>query len=248
MSRELAEVPSGFAPIFWTFPRTRIGQWVAVGFGFGGAVEGAELFDGFGVFVVAFEAGFAEHFAGNAGDELGEGPFDAVADEFLSALCGPEFFFDFGEGDCGFFGVQIFPFSEEPDEFRVAGQRDGEGNEFGNEFGFVGGGVGGFLADFDLGGEGAVGGLEFDVEGVGFFVLGDFDVVAKGVVELFFDVHDGGGLEVRELDVFAEFFESGDLVFAAESALDVVDDFGGEVNIVGMAWENCFEKFEDVAF
>ena len=69
------------------------------------AVEGAELFDGFGFFVVAFEASFAEHFAGNAGDEFGEGAFDAVADEFLAAFGGPEFFFDFGEGNGGFFGV-----------------------------------------------------------------------------------------------------------------------------------------------
>jgi hypothetical protein len=86
------------------------------------------------------------------------------------------------------------------------------------------------------------------VERFALFVLCDFNIVAERVVELFLHVHDGGGFQVGEFNAFAEFFERGGLIFAIQRAFDVVDDFGGEIDVAGVFGENCFQKFKDIAF
>ena len=203
------------------------------------AVEGAELFDRLRFLVVAFEAAFTQHFRGNARDEFGEGAFHAVAQKFLAGFGGPKFFFNFRERDSGFFGVEVFALGEKPHKFRIARQRDRERHEFQRDFLFVGN-FAGALADFDIGSECAIGRLEFDVQGFVFFVLRNLNVIAKRVVELFFHIHDRGGFHVRKFDAFAKFFERGRLIFAVQGAFDVVDDFGGEIDVAGVFGQNCF--------
>lgn len=167
----------------------------------------------------------------------------------MSLLGSPKIFLGFGEGDGGFFGSEIFAAGESPDEFGIALEADGEGDELGFELLFFVGFAVGAIADFDDAFEDFA--IDDDFDGGGIFLRDRHDrdsAFAETFFELALDFLDGLFLEVRHLGAAAEFLETFDADLGGNFFLAGGINFIDELLISDGFGQDVFEESEELTF